>query len=219
MTGSARVGLIEKHLIEQLSNKKSAWANLSLFVLSIILFVSLGLLNNLLNFIITLVIVILVHEAGHFIGMKSYGYKNVNIFFLPLFGAATSGIETNQSGGKKAIISLLGPAPGIIIGVVLGFLYIRTKNEFYLQPARIFLFLNAFNLLPFLPLDGGRVIDNLLFPRNVKIEIAFKVVSGLGLIGVAYLLRLTFDTGYLRNSPNLFYRKIGGIEKAEHTDF
>lgn len=215
MTGSARVGLIEKDLIEQISNRKSAWANLGLFVLSILLFVSFGLLNNVLNFIITLVVIILIHEAGHFIGMKLYGYKNVNVFFIPLFGAATSGVETNQSGGRKAIISLLGPVPGIIIGVVLGFIYLRTKNEFYLQPARIFLFLNAFNLLPFLPLDGGRVIDNLLFPRNVKIEIVFKVVSGLGLIGVAYLLRSPllgiFAIGFLISIKKTY--NIGSIAK------
>ena len=84
-----------------------------------------------------IVAVVLIHELGHFIGMKALGYSNVHIFFIPLFGAATSGIETNQSGHKKSIVSLSGSLPGIVIGIILAVLYFVTENEMLVQPTLI----------------------------------------------------------------------------------
>lgn len=192
MTETNRINEIEKYLEELYTKKQDKMANFGFLILSLVLFFSLGLLNYSISGIVTLLVVLFIHELGHFIGMRAFGYKNVNIFFIPFLGAATSGIETNQSGAKKAIISLLGPLPGIVIGTILGILYFKTKQEIYIQPARFFLLINAFNLLPFTPLDGGRFIENIFFPRSLTAEVIFKIVSGLGLLAVAFLLKSFF---------------------------
>jgi Zn-dependent protease len=133
--------------------------------------------------------------------MRAFGYLDVKIFFIPLLGAATSGIQTNQSGLKKVIVSLAGPMPGIIIGIILGTIYFRTNNDMLLQPARMFLLINTFNLLPLFPLDGGRVFESLFSWKHQWLEIIFKIISGLLLISLSilmgYFLLLAFSTGSL----------------------
>jgi len=172
---------IQSHLDEFISGKRSFIRNLGLLAISVFAFIQLGLLSYSLPTILIIVAVVLVHELGHFIGMRAFGYRNVHIFFIPTLGAATSGIQTNPSGSQKAIVSLLGPFPGILIGIGLTCLYVATKNEMLIQPAWIFLLLNAFNLLPFFPLDGGRFVESLFSSKNVMLEIVFKIVSALGL--------------------------------------
>ena len=63
------------------------------------------------------------------------------MFFIPLFGAAVSGKSINISNAKKAIVSLAGPLPGIILGIVLSFIYFRTDSPMAKQFAIMFLFL------------------------------------------------------------------------------
>ena len=165
--------------------QKTLWQNLGALVVSLILFMSLGLFSASIAGVALLVGVIFVHECGHFIGMKILRYKDIKMFFIPLFGAAVSGTETVPSDLRKAVVSLLGPAPGIVIGIAAGIAYLRTGQPFLADAARTFLFLNTFNLLPFHPLDGGRFFDAVLFSRHPKLEIGFKIITALILGWVA----------------------------------
>jgi stage IV sporulation protein FB len=105
--------------------------------------------------VLLLVSVIFIHEAGHFIAMKFFGYKAVNMTFVPFVGAYVSGTATNLSKKNKLIVLLAGPVPGIIIGSILFYLYRNNYDPLYFQLAAPFLLLNVFNLLPVFPLDGG----------------------------------------------------------------
>ena len=148
-----------------------------------------------------IIFVILIHEAGHYVAMRAFGYLDVKVFFIPFLGAATSGIHTNQSGLKKVIVSLAGPIPGIIIGIILGAIYFSSNNDMLLQPARMFLLINTFNLMPLFPLDGGRVFESLFSWKHQWLEIFFKIISGLLLICLSilmgYLLLIFFSFGFL----------------------
>ena len=179
---------VSAELDANIAKKRSPWKNLVALGLSLIVFISLGLFRNSIYGIALLVAVIFVHECGHFIGMKLLSYKDVQMFFIPLFGAAVSGTETAPSGVKKAIVSLLGPVPGILIGVGTGIAYLKTRQPLLADATRTFLFLNTFNLLPFHPLDGGRFFDAVLFSRHPKVELGFKVITTLilGWIAVAF---------------------------------
>src|SRR5436305_121783 len=48
------------------------------------------------------------------------------------------------------------------------------------------LVVNAFNLLPIVPLDGGRLLDILLFARRPVLAVSFRVFAVLALVGLAY---------------------------------
>jgi hypothetical protein len=50
------------------------------------------------------------------------------------------------------------------------------------------LILNGFNLLPFLPLDGGWVVHSVLFVRHPLLDVTFRLLAALALLGVALLL-------------------------------
>jgi len=179
-------------IAEQESKKSSVKKNLAILLLTLIVFFSLGLFKASLSGIIIIILVIFVHELGHLISMKIFGYRDVKMFFIPMLGAAASGRSVNPSGAQKAIVSLMGPIPGIIIGIVCAIAYFITQNEIMSESARIFLFINGFNLLPFYPLDGGRFFEFVLFSRNPKIEIVFKVITSLLLIATAFYLEAIF---------------------------
>lgn len=57
---------------------------------------------------LVLILVLTIHEFGHFIMMKIYKYKNVQIFFIPFIGAAVNGNELIQSGTQKSLVLLMG---------------------------------------------------------------------------------------------------------------
>ena len=171
---------------------RSPLRRLGVLALSLILFVSLGLFRNSFTGVALLAGVILVHELGHLVGMKLLRYRDVQMFFIPFFGAAVSGTETEPTAPRKAIVSLLGPVPGILIGVAMGIAYLRTRQPLLADATRTFLFINTFNLLPFHPLDGGRFFDAVLFSRHPKLEIGFKILTALALGWLAVTFKDVF---------------------------
>jgi Zn-dependent protease len=169
--------------------KKNPLQQIITLIITVFLFTSMGLLEGSASGILILVSVIFIHEMGHLISMRLLKYKDVQMFFIPLFGAAVSGIDVAPSGTKKAVVSLMGPVPGILIGIATGFIYLKTREPLLGEATRTFLFINAFNLLPFHPLDGGRFFEAILFSRHPKLELVFKVITTLALGGIALLLK------------------------------
>jgi hypothetical protein len=132
-----------------------------------------------------LVGVLLLHETGHFLGMKFFGYRNVTMFFIPFFGAAVTGKKHAVAAWKEIIVLLLGPVPGLLLGAALYFALrpVDTKSVPF-QAISMLLILNAFN-----PLDGGRIMNLLIFRRHPILEVLFKLfaVGGLVLSAVLFL--------------------------------
>lgn len=132
--------------------------------------------------VLLLVSVIFIHEAGHFIAMKVFGYKGVNMTFVPFVGAYVSGTATNLSRRNKLIVLLAGPLPGIIIGCILFYVHQNNFEGIYYQLALPFLLLNVFNLLPVFPLDGGQFFQTLFFNGSRIIQMIFLGISFCSLI-------------------------------------
>jgi Zn-dependent protease len=130
--------------------------------------------------ITTAVIIVLAlgfHEFGHYIGMRMFGHKDVNVLFLP-FGAVTIGSgEDKTSAMQRIIIYFLGPVPGLILGTILIFTAQVYEIAFLRQLGIFLLILNYINLLPILPLDGGRVVDLALFSHFPVLKVIFLGLS------------------------------------------
>ena len=132
-----------------------------------------------LQTLLILVGVLFLHEAGHFLAMRFCGYQDTSIFFLPLFGAAASGHKDNATLTEKVVVLLAGPLPGLLLGAGMG---IAMGGQLY-KSVGIFsivgwlLFLNYFNLLPILPLDGGRILNLLVFSRHPYSDVLFKIFT------------------------------------------
>lgn len=157
-----------------------------------------------LQYILVLTGVILIHELGHFIAMRIYKYKDLSIFFIPLIGALASGQKEEISQKQKTIISLAGPLPGVFIGSCLIGAGLVTDNDFLWRTGEIFVFLNLFNLLPVLPLDGGQIIKSLFFQSNEKINIVFIWIS----IIVISLIALKLESFILLVIPFFLFMQI-----------
>ena len=132
-----------------------------------------------LKSILLLVVVIVIHEAGHFTAMKSYGYSNVKMLFVPLLGAFVSGQPAHIHPVKKMVVLMAGPLPGILIGMICGAIYSHNHEYIYYQLALLFIFLNVFNLLPVSPLDGGQMLETLFFGSNRVVQTIFVGLSAL----------------------------------------
>ena len=137
------------------------------------------------TFALLLIPILLLHELGHLLAMKLFGYKNVKMFFIPFLGAAVTGRHYNVEGWKKAFVSLAGPVPSICIAIVLEILGFVLQVEWMTQAALIMLLLNLFNLLPFLPLDGGWVAHVTLFSRSKYLDISFRVIAILAMFAAS----------------------------------
>ena len=176
--------------IERQESGKSSWIKkLLILAFTIFIFFRLGLSTYGLNSVLIIIGVLLIHELGHFVGMRLFGYRNVKMFFIPLIGAAVSGQSRNVGPSKKTVVTLLGPVPGILLGIVLGGVYLRTRTPILLELALMLVFINGFNLLPFMPLDGGRFLRDILFARNSYVEFCFGLLGAAGLLAGAYFLK------------------------------
>jgi Zn-dependent protease len=130
-----------------------------------------------------LVAVLLFHELGHYTGMRTFGYADVRMFFIPMFGAAVSGRRRDVAPWKEGVVLLLGPLPGIVAAFVIA-LRVRQTGADALTWRELTLSLvaiNAFNLLPLAGLDGARLLQHVLFSRRRWLEIAFQVLAVLGM--------------------------------------
>lgn len=136
-------------------------------------------------YIAAILLVIIVHEMGHFLFMRIFKYTNVRIFILPLLGAFTSGKKQQVSQAQLATIILAGPVPGIVIGTVLYLMNLSGQNHTIAMLANSFLIINLLNCLPFYPLDGGRLVETLFFGENYVIRLVFGIISVVALLVIA----------------------------------
>lgn len=124
-----------------------------------------------------IVIVLLFHEAGHYIAMRCFGYRNVKMFFVPFLGAAVSGRHFNISPWKKALVYLAGPVPGIVLALPLLAGGLMTQRNWMFELGAMGLFLNTLNLLPIMPLDGGWIVHLTLLSRSPILELMARLAS------------------------------------------
>lgn len=149
------------------------------------------------TYILVLAGVLFIHEIGHYLAMRIFKYKDLGIFFIPLVGAFATGTKDNISQKQRVIILLSGPFPGVIIGLILYYFGLRDQNDFLLRTSNIFILLNLFNLLPVMPLDGGRVLKNMFFENNEIISKIFIFIS----IAVLTYYSLTSQSYFLLIIP------------------
>jgi Zn-dependent protease len=186
--------------LEKIRNKKGSWLSGAVILgVSVALFLGAGAARWDWHFALLLIPILLFHELGHFVAMRVFKYRNLKMFFIPLLGAAVTGQNYNVAGWKKAIVSLAGPVPGIVVGIGLGILAIALGDQpLLLEAATLTVFLNGFNLLPFLPLDGGWIVHVLLFSRHHVLDTAFRFLAAVVLISSGFLgLRILMFIGVM----------------------
>jgi Zn-dependent protease len=141
-------------------------------------------------FIFFLVLVLFIHEMGHFSLMKLFKYSNVKMLFVPLMGAFVQGEKEEYKQKQSLLVVIAGPVPGVIIGMILLYFGVKLKIEWMSDLSFLFLFLNMLNLLPLDPLDGGQILKLLITKNQELFQLVFSFVSSLILIGFGWYFEL-----------------------------
>jgi len=211
--------LLERQLAFQRSS--TAISKILLLVVSLVTFyVLFGFIFS-WAFVPMLAVALLLHEYGHYLAMRYCGYGNTQIFFLPLLGAVTIGQKSNPTVGQELLIFLAGPVPGIILGLGLLFTPWVDTWPWVREFALVCFIVNFINLLPLVPLDGGRVVEKLLFARFAGARFAFYALSAAGFAVATWFTRdfilgfLAFTTAFMAKNE---WRKRGILVRIQADD-
>jgi Zn-dependent protease len=142
---------------------------------------------------------VLLHELGHALVARRYGV-HVSGIELSFFGGAAKMIEMPRSANHEIAIAAAGPAVSLMLaGAGLG-LGMALHSPVIASFGWINLVLAGFNLIPALPMDGGRILRALLTRRmdfvratDVAVQVSRVAVVAfviLGLSGAYQLLIL-----------------------------
>lgn len=148
-------------------------------------------------------VMLFVHESGHIWAMKRCGLKTKGIYFIPFFGAAAVSSEAFPSRASETYIALMGPLWGFGISLGTALLYYFSENALFAAGAGWMATCNLFNLLPIMPLDGGRVLNSVAFSIHSALG-KFLLIQGMILL---FLIGDAIGFGLF-----MFLLVIGGIE-------
>jgi Zn-dependent protease len=110
------------------------------------------------TFAVGFVVLIFVHEIGHVIQLRREGIKASAPMFIPFMGAVISAKSLGENALAEARVGLAGPILGSVGSAVCILIWHATGNDIWRALAFTGFFLNLFNLLPVVPLDGGRAM-------------------------------------------------------------
>jgi Zn-dependent protease len=109
-----------------------------------------------LPFAIGFVLLIFVHELGHVLELRRQGVPASAPLFIPFLGAVIGMKELPDDAWKEARVALAGPILGSVGAAACWIAAEATGSELLLGLAFVGFLLNLFNLIPIVPLDGGR---------------------------------------------------------------
>jgi Zn-dependent protease len=110
------------------------------------------------RFAVGFVALLFVHEMGHVFQMKREGVKVSGMLFVPFLGAAVGARSMGGNALAEARIGLAGPVLGTSATALVALAAHAYDSDFLRALAFTGFFLNLFNLLPVVPLDGGRAM-------------------------------------------------------------
>lgn len=146
---------------------------------------------------------VLAHELAHSLTAKRLGYSVVSITLL-IFGGVSLIAETRSRSSHDFMIAAAGPGMSLALGIVASILYFVSRDPFatgwaaMLQGILFYIGLQnialaIFNMLPGLPLDGGRVLQSVIWALTGNRRFAARFAGRAGqLLAVAMMVGAAF---------------------------
>lgn len=150
---------------------------------------------------------VLAHELAHSLTAKRLGYSVISITLM-IFGGVSLIRELRSRASHDFLIAAAGPAMSLAIGIVASVLYFVYRDPFatgssaLLQGILFYIGLQnialaVFNMLPGLPLDGGRVLQSVVWGLTRNRWFAARMAGRAGqvlaiamiIVGVVLIIR------------------------------
>ncbi len=131
------------------------------FILSILAF--LGVYWSLFGwwFALGLTGSVFLHEMGHYVMARRFGFTAELPMFLPGFGAFVKWNGAGVEPGIRAQISLAGPLFGLLSGLIAYGIFLSTGQAVWLAVAQFAGWINLLNLIPVFIFDGAAAMNAL----------------------------------------------------------
>ena len=148
---------------------------------------------------ICLFLSVLAHELAHSLTAKRLGYSVLSITLL-IFGGVSVIAETRSRSSHDFMIAAAGPGMSLLLGIVASILYFVYRDPFATGTAAMLqgilfyiglqnIALAIFNMLPGLPLDGGRVLQSVIWALTGNRRFAARFAGRAGqLLAVAMMV-------------------------------
>lgn len=185
------------------------------------------------------IIIIIVHEMGHFLTgcFLKLKVKEISLF---MFGGVTIFDEDlNLNIFKELLVVVMGPVVQMLFYMIVYYLYTKgfVSVNTMKKVSTINLILLEFNLLPILPLDGAKILNNILdlilsydLAHKVSLAVSFLALPLVFLfdnkliiilVVISLLVRLFEEINWhkFRINKLLLERKLKGIKFKKVREF
>jgi Zn-dependent protease len=148
---------------------------------------------------------VFLHEGAHAVAARANDIE-VQGITLVFFGGFTAARTESKGPGPAFVVAAVGPATSLALGGIFWWLSALTETAnaplsgLLGYVGLVNLFMAVFNVLPGLPLDGGRMLQSAVWRITGRRELGTRVAAwtgmaiGVALIGAALLL-LSRDSG------------------------
>ncbi|WP_114497105.1 M50 family metallopeptidase [Fontibacillus phaseoli] len=189
--------------------------------------------------LLALFAIVFVHELGHVACARLFGITVLSVQMLPFGGVAVMEDTGHLTAGREVAIALAGPAQNLLLIGISWLLYAAGiwEGPFFSYFVQSNLLIALFNLLPILPLDGGKVCQalcsiglpfhttlvwslriSLLFSLLVILYSLVPLLLGYGALQLNLLLVGAFlFYSNLTDYRNIPYRFLRFLVNREHT--
>jgi len=123
-----------------------------------------------------------VHEYGHVLAMNRVGMGPARIYIIPFLGGLAKGQRPPQSEWHGVLVSLAGPAFGLLAAIPFFAGFVATGNALWLQGVFAIALINFVNLAPAPPLDGSKALGPVLARIHPWLEMAAMVLVGVTVV-------------------------------------
>lgn len=173
-------------------------------------------LRGLLAWVVAVFLSILIHELGHALTMRNFGDRRVGIV-LYAFGGLAQGSQL-RTRREDFLVSAAGPGLQILVGLAAGwsislwrppFLWLHQMLDGFTV---VSIFWALLNLVPILPLDGGRLCQAYLGPNKQRQVLTISIVcaGALALLSFERDLWLGLQNSVLRLLEIRVGNRVGG---------
>lgn len=160
------------------------------------------------------VALLFVHEMGHVVQLRREGVKASTPMFIPFLGALITSRTLGENALAEARVGLAGPVLGSLGAAACLGVALATGSVFFKALAYVGFLINLFNLLPVLPLDGGRAMAAMA-PWMWFVGFA-ALIPLLFLVRGNFIILVILVLGAFEMRRRWRLRKSGSLEQAAY---